>query len=129
MTPSSSAKEKLITDAKTFFMEMESMGFTELELTNELQTSDSNIKQASIWLLQEADKNETESQGQILNDAWRKKRSKYKKYMSNICPFKVLDQMVVACPYIQRVQDLKSIYIYTLVADISVVESGFLSKC
>jgi hypothetical protein len=110
-------------------MEMESMGFTELELTNELQTSDSNIKQASIWLLQEADKNETESQGQILNDAWRKKRSKYKKYMSNICPFKVLDQMVVACPYIQRVQDLKSIYIYTLVADISVVEPGFLSKC
>jgi len=47
-----------------------------LEFTKELQTSDSNIKQASIWLLQEADKNETES---IPNDAWRKKRSKFKK--------------------------------------------------
>ena len=70
---------------------MESMGFTELEFADELQTSDSNIKQASIWLPQEADKNETESQGQIPNDAGRKKRSKYKKYMSNICPFKVLD--------------------------------------
>ena len=86
LTPSSSAKEKLITDAKTFLMEMESMGFTELEFADELQTSDSNIKQASIWLPQEADKNEIESQGQIPNDAWRKKRSKYKKYMSNICP-------------------------------------------
>ena len=84
---------------------------------------------SSIWLLQEADKNETESQDQIPNDAWRKNRSKYKKYMSNIYQFKVLYQMVVACPYIQRVQDLKSIYIYILVADISVVESVFLSKC
>ena len=59
-------------------MEMESMGFTELKFTKELQTSDSNIKKASIWLLQEADKNETESQGLIPNDAWRKKRSKLK---------------------------------------------------
>ena len=41
-------------------MEMESMSFTELELTKELQTRDNNNKQASIWLLQEADKNETE---------------------------------------------------------------------
>ena len=97
-------------------MEMESMGFTELEFTKELQTSDSNIKQASIWLLQEADKNETESQGQIPNDAWGKKRSKYKKYMSNIC-------------HIQCIQDLRSVYIYILVADISVVESVFLSNC
>ena len=44
-------------------MEMESKGFIELEFTKELQTNDSNIKPASIWLLQEADKNKTESQG------------------------------------------------------------------
>ena len=106
---------------------MEFMGFKQLEFTKELQASDSNIKQASICLLQEADKNETESQGQIPNDAWRKKRSKYKKYMFNIGTFKGLDQMVVACPYIQCVQDLRSINICILVADISVVESGFLS--
>jgi hypothetical protein len=42
---------------------------------------------------------------------------------------KVLDQMVVVCPYIQCVQDLRSVYIYIIVADISVVESVFLSNC
>ena len=89
LTPSSSAKEKLITNAKTFFQEMKSMGFTELECTKALESSDSNVKQASLWLLQEAAKNETESQGQVSNDAWRKKRSKFKKNMSKFFPLEV----------------------------------------
>lgn len=86
---SSPAKAKHMTDVKSFFYEMKSLGFTEAECVKALEASDSRIMDATALLLQEAEEKDLHSRGQVNNDPLKKKRSKFKKNMSKFFALEV----------------------------------------